>query len=88
MTATTRLCSRCGADTLRLREFAYMVEDSVWRKACRRAQVSRLGFLCIGCLEEVLGRSLEPLDFKWVPLTWSPAWRRSPRLLHRIGAGP
>jgi len=43
----------------------YMVEDEVWR-----ATGSRKGVLCIGHLEERLGRSFRYADIKAVPLNY------------------
>ena len=38
----------------------YMLEDSIWQQATRSAPAHHL---CVGCLEERLGRRLIPDDF-------------------------
>jgi hypothetical protein len=52
-------CVDCRWATLPLNEW-YMVQDSVWRAAGMGPEG---GCLCIGCLEERLGRMLTPDDF-------------------------
>lgn len=54
-------CADCGLDTYSssLQEY-YMVKDIVWN----RAKLTSDGFLCIGCLENRLGRKLNSKDFK------------------------
>jgi hypothetical protein len=54
------LCDDCGVDT-RPWEM-YMVRDEVW------AEVGDAVLLCVGCLEERLGRCLEREDFLAIPL--------------------
>jgi len=51
----------CAACTLCLGEY-YMVTDQVWD------QVADHGMLCIGCLEQRLGRMLHARDFTDVPI--------------------
>jgi hypothetical protein len=53
------LCLDCGENTIEIGEF-YMVKDDVWAQVCEPDG----GMLCIGCLEERLGRRLVPDDFK------------------------
>lgn len=66
------LCADCGNDTTPSkrghrnagRHEWYMVHDDVWVSAgMERPSESGGGFLCIGCLEERLGRTLTPADF-------------------------
>ncbi len=49
-------CVDCGVDTIKADEF-YMVHDAVWPLHPRD------GMLCIGCLEQRIGRRLVPADF-------------------------
>jgi hypothetical protein len=60
----------------------YMVKTSVWKKAGMKYSS---GCLCIGCLEERIGRELTPKDFrddfKTVPGTPRLLDRRGPRRL-------
>jgi len=42
-----------------------MVHDAVWARA---GMYSNGGFLCIGCLEKRLGRTLRPSDFTDAPI--------------------
>lgn len=51
-------CLDCQEDTNKINEY-YMVKDEVWLKANPKNK----GMLCIGCLEERLGRELEYKDF-------------------------
>jgi hypothetical protein len=69
------LCRECGINTMTLGEF-YMVHDSVWPLE------KDAGLLCIGCLEERIGRRLVPSDFTACPLNRD---RQSPRLRSRYG---
>lgn len=52
-------CSDCGANVARLGEW-YMLRDPVWQQATRSAPAHHL---CVGCLEERLGRRLTSEDF-------------------------
>jgi len=54
-------CLDCAACTLCLGEY-YMVTDQVW------SLVADHGMLCIGCLEQRLGRMLHARDFTDVPI--------------------
>lgn len=71
------LCLDCGANTAAIGEY-YMVKDSVWTQAAEMDA----GMLCIGCLEERLGRQLEPDDFLDIPLNHEPSC--SARLRARV----
>jgi hypothetical protein len=80
------LCADCGSDTAPCtgkrgcRHIGkwehYMVKNSVWRRAGLRH-----GFLCIGCLEGRLGRSLRPSDFTAAPINDRDNPWHTPRLL-------
>lgn len=77
-------CSDCGLDTFssNLQEY-YMVRDIVWN----RAKLGSNGFLCIGCLENRLGRQLTSKDFKRCRLNnyiKSGTYPASHRLRNRI----
>lgn len=56
-------CHDCKQDTITLGEF-YIVVNSVWQAA----KAHEDWMLCIGCLEERLGRKLVPDDFLDCPL--------------------
>jgi hypothetical protein len=60
-------CHDCRWLTTALGEF-YMVHDHVWEQACQVSPRAIPRFLCIGCLEERLGRMLTPDDFMDVKL--------------------
>ena len=60
----------------------YMVRPDVWDAAHRSGHAPQ--FLCIGCLENRIGRRLTPEDFASVPLN-QPNWIDSKRLLTRLG---
>lgn len=87
------LCHDCGIDTTPCtgrrgcRHIGkwehYMVHNALWRLAGEIA-----GFLCIGCLEHRLGRTLTPLAFPDFPINWPCKWG-TPRLAARkIGTAP
>lgn len=83
------LCLDCKVDTFHNGEY-YMVQFDLWYQAVPKG---KSGMLCIGCLENRLGRQLTPADFLDAPLNqvdfhW-PNGRievKSPRLLNRLGA--
>lgn len=52
------LCEGCGNDTGKLKEF-YFVHTDLWLRAMPTVN----GMLCIGCLEDRLGRKLLAADF-------------------------
>lgn len=52
------ICMDCKVDTMSIDEY-YMVHDEIWEEAVPEFE----GMLCIGCLEERLGRELTPDDF-------------------------
>ena len=76
---------RAGADTVVTMVFGehtecYLVKAKVWEAA---AMEGYGGCLCIGCLEQRLGRQLRPKDFvRNHPLNQTPG---SQRLLERRG---
>lgn len=53
------ICDDCGVNTSEIHEY-YMVHDDIWRSV---AGDSLEGMLCIGCLEDRLGRRLTAEDF-------------------------
>lgn len=70
-------CADCGADSTTER---YMVHHHVWAAA----GMCPFGFLCIGCIEQRLGRRLVAADFLDVPLNHAPGFQRSDRLASRL----
>ena len=70
-------CLDCAACTLCLHEY-YMVHDSVWDSIADR------GMLCIGCLEQRLGREVSGADFTLVPLNLEKVMTGSERLKARF----
>ena len=71
------LCLDCGVDTLASLEY-YMVHDKVWPLG----KLDGDGLLCIGCLEQRIGRQVTRDDFTAVPINCGP-W--SARLTDRLG---
>jgi hypothetical protein len=57
-----------------------MVQDSIWEQ-----YGVDLDMLCIGCLEDRIGRQLKKTDFTKFPINTDLAWRRSERLRNRLG---
>ncbi len=78
----TLRCTDCRVDVFG--EW-YMVHDSVWRAAgMTTTRDSGHGFLCIGCLEDRLGRALTKEDFTSAPVN-DVAWgHKSSRLADRL----
>jgi hypothetical protein len=62
--AMAEVCADCGVDTNAIGEW-YMVKDDVWEQAWagRRRLPYGQEILCIGCLEQRLGRTLMNCDF-------------------------
>jgi hypothetical protein len=78
-------CMGCGIDTAAINEY-YMVTDKLWAKAASAyASIDNRGMLCIGCLEQAIGRTLVQTDFKNVPLNWMWPDQQSARLRQRLG---
>jgi hypothetical protein len=85
-------CADCCVGTFTIGEY-YIVKDDVWeqawagrRKSWQR-QVPGQEILCIGCLEQRLGRTLTKHDFDNVPIN-DPRIdpNKSARLLDRLTA--
>lgn len=70
-------CIGCGVNTFWIREY-YMVHDAVWELA----NPARDGMLCVGCIEDRIGRRLMPSDFTDAPCN---EWAVSKRLGDRMG---
>jgi hypothetical protein len=82
-------CADCGVNTSRIGEW-YMVTDAVWEQAwpgTPRIGTDYLHILCIGCLEQRLGRPLTAGDFTPVAVN-RPCPTMSIRLISRVMAGP
>lgn len=75
-------CLDCGIDTIESNEY-YMVNKDLWSQVT--TEESGEGMLCIGCLEERLGRRLSRKDFIDVPVNEiSGTSRKSKRLTERL----
>lgn len=72
-------CEDCGIDAHKINEW-YMITYPVWDQVADRLEV-----LCIGCLENRLGRKLKPEDFADVPLNHPGVTNKSERLVNRLG---
>ena len=73
-------CAACGVNTLHINEY-YMVTDEVWEAAWP----GKRGMLCIGCLENRLGRELTAKDFTDAPINRG-YFKYSERLAARLAA--
>ena len=71
-------CRDCGTNTDDIGEY-YMVKDKIWKTALNG---SSKGMLCIGCLEDRLGRILTYKDFINYPINNNP--NHSDRLKSRL----
>jgi len=73
-------CVDCDVDTLTLGE-VYMVMPTVWesawfgRRKSRHRKVPGTEILCIGCLEQRIGRELTACDFTYAPSPMSARLR-------------
>lgn len=78
-------CVDCRFDTMRGLEY-YMVSDELWASAGMGKRFGD-GMLCIGCLENRIGRTLVPADFpNLYPLNAKVApFPKSDRLMDRMG---
>lgn len=73
-------CRDCATCTLCTDEY-YMVEDAIWEVATEN--FGGRGLLCIGCLEERLGRKLVANDFPDYPVN-NGFFPQSTRLKSRL----
>lgn len=84
-------CADCGVGTITLGEW-YMVKDDVWEQAWagRRKsghdKVMGQEILCIGCLEDRIGRTLMRSDFTAVPINDPNEPDISARMRARLGS--
>jgi hypothetical protein len=84
------ICTDCGTDTTpctgkrgcrhKGKWEWYMVRNTLWKRAGMTD-----GFLCVGCLENRIGRKLKPSDFSEAPVNDPDSWD-TPRLADRKGA--
>lgn len=75
------LCLDCNVSTLRIREY-YMVQFKLWELIVPNNHHE--GMLCIGCVENRLGRQLVSEDFIEAPINYMQD--KSERLLIRLGS--
>lgn len=73
-------CHDCGHDTRLMCEL-YMVTERLWDELMAGTGVH---MICIGCLEQRLGRRLGHEDFINCPLNYEDFGRHSLRLRHRL----
>jgi len=71
-------CIGCDGNTLDMNEY-YMVSDAIWDCVDGGEHM-----LCIGCLEDRLGRRLTCVDFPDLPVNTIHKSRRSSRLQDRL----
>lgn len=72
-------CVDCGVNTHDADEY-YMVHDELWAAA---GMEPAGGMLCVGCLEQRLGRRLTAADFTDAPVNHG-SFFYSPRLIERL----
>jgi len=59
-------CHKCGVPDIG-DDYPYMLHDELWQSL----GVPIKSFMCIGCVESILGRQLIPSDFKPdAPINW------------------
>lgn len=74
------ICMGCGVDTDAIDEY-YMVQFEIWKTSVPKW--AQRGILCIGCLEDRVGRELTTEDFIEAPVNYT--LDKSERLLSRLG---
>ncbi|MGB3545192.1 hypothetical protein [Rubrivirga sp.] len=65
-------CDRCAAST---RTEYYMIEDDLWAAAAPNDERA----LCLGCVEDAIGRRLTPNDFQDAPVNRWPVMKPDAR---------
>jgi hypothetical protein len=75
------LCLDCDEDTGKMHEH-YFVHTDLWLKAVG----SKIGMLCVECLEKRIGRMLNSSDFPDVTINNPRFEAKSNRLLERMKA--
>lgn len=75
-------CADCDVNVGEIREYAYAVHSSIWEKS--GAGDGSSTYLCVGCLENRLGRELVPDDFDMVAINNRRPAQQSERLQSRI----
>ena len=70
-------CTDCHVDVVAIGESWYMLTDRIWQ------QIRGRGMLCLGCVEQRLGRPLEPNDFSHALANQSTR-QHGPRLRNRL----
>lgn len=73
------ICINCDINTSEINEY-YMIEDHLWKKV----NPNITGMLCIGCVENKLGRKLNSADFTPYPINQIGFFIQSARLINRI----
>ena len=77
-------CYDCGHDCAYMGE-RFMLHDDVWWSLLDRGEAYTAGaMLCVGCVEQRLGRRLTSSDFLPCPLNHGGGYARSLRLRHRM----
>lgn len=80
---SSHMCMDCEKHETEFNEY-YMVHSHIWESITVNNEV--YGLLCIGCLEDRLGRELRPNDFTGYPVnSRKNAQRRSWRQRMRMG---
>jgi len=74
------ICLDCPVDTGKIHEH-YFVNTDLWLSAVG----SKVGMLCVGCLEDRLGRSLVASDFTDATVNQPRYEPKSQRLMERMG---
>lgn len=81
------VCMDCNENTLHMGEY-YMVHDFVWEYAVFLLGTGSNCMLCIGCLENALGATLDQSFFTAAPINSGDFGRKSDRLMERLGFSP
>lgn len=74
-------CISCGVNTLECKEY-YMINNKLWKQITKDTKGK--GMLCIGCVEQRLGRRLAFEDFTQAPINTIYWNSKSDRLKSRL----
>ncbi len=78
------LCLDCNVDTQEINEY-YMLKNMVWELTGLSSDgFAKSGFLCIGCVEERIGRELTAQDFIKASVNSPEFFDQSERLQNRL----
>ena len=76
----TKYCSHCEQDCSNEQ---FMLVEHLWKEAMKAFEFD-VPYLCVSCVEKVLDKRLNPLDFIFCPLNYDIQYYRSKKLINRL----